>query len=208
MAIYRFRIVFEDFDDVHRDIEIRSVQTFEDLHQAIHSAIGFDGAKPASFYMSDDYWKKGKEITTRDLKEEEKHSVATMKKARLCDFIADPHQKIYYIFDFTAMWTFHIELIKIMVNEEPGAMYPRCVKVTGEAPKQYGITNLGAIPEPDDFDETQSLIDLEEELPEGTEETDEVLVSADEGGVVAGDELETADDELIDEDGATEGDEF
>jgi len=206
MAVYRFRVTFEDFDDVHRDIEIKSTQTFEDLHQALHSAIGFDASKPSSFYMSDDYWKKGKEITTRDLKEEEKESIATMKKSRLCDFIADPHQKIYYIFDFNAMWTFHIELIKIIVNEEAGASYPRCVKVIGEAPKQYGITNLGAVPEPEDFDDSISILE-EEELPEGTE-GEETLVTADDGVEVAGDQLETADDELIDEEGATEGDEF
>jgi len=206
MAVYRFRVTFEDFDDVHRDIEIKSTQTFEDLHQAIHTAIGFDGAKPASFYMSDDYWKKGKEITTRDLKEEEKETVTTMKKSRLCDFIADPHQKIYYVFDFSSMWSFHVELIKIIVNEEMGASYPRCVKVSGEAPKQFGITNLGAVPEPEDFDE--SLVNLdEEELPEGTE-GDDTLVSSDDGAEAPGDELETADDELIDEENATESDEF
>lgn len=206
MAVYRFKITFEDFDDVHRDIEIRSTQTFDELHTAIHSAIGFDASKPASFYMSDDYWKKGKEISNRELKEDEKEKVITMKKARLCDFIADPHQKIYFIFDFTAMWTFHIELVKIFVNEEAGAKYPRCVKVVGDAPKQYGVTNLGAVPEPEDFDEN-SLLDLEEDLPEGTE-GEEVLASADEGGVVAGDELEISDDELIDDEGAAEGEEF
>ncbi|MCX6291505.1 MAG: hypothetical protein NT126_07045 [Bacteroidetes bacterium] len=207
MAVYRFRITFEDFDDIHRDIEIRSTQSFEDLHLAIHGAIGFDPAKPSSFYMSDDYWKKGKEITTRDLKDGEKGVVLIMKKTRLCDCIADPHQKIYYIFDFSSMWTFHIELIKILVNEDPGAVYPRCIKVTGEAPKQYGVTNLGAVPDPEDFDDNQSLIDMEEELPEGTE-GDEAIVAADETGIVAGDDLETADDELIDEEGATEGEEF
>jgi len=206
MAVYRFRLTFEDFDDVHRDIEIKSTQTFEDFHQAIHAAIGFDGAKPASFYMSDDYWKKGKEITTRDLKEEEKDRVVTMKKSRLCDFIADPHQKIYYIFDFNAMWWFHVELIKILVNEEAGATYPRSVKVIGEAPKQYGITNLGAVPEPEDFDESQSLLDLEEELPEGTE--GEEMTAVDDVVSLPGDDLETADDELIDEAGPSEEDEF
>ncbi len=208
MAVYRFRVTFEDFDDIHRDIEIKSTQTFEDLHHAIHNSIGFDATNPASFYMSDDYWKKGKEITRRELNETEKPKVALMKKARLCDFIADPHQKIYYLFDFNAVWTFRIELVKIFVNEEIGANYPRCVKVTGEAPKQYGVTNLGAIPEPEDFDE--NLVALEDEdLPEGTE-GDDALVSADDTEVVAGDNLETAepDDELIDEEGPAEGEEF
>ena len=72
MAIYRFRVTFEDQDDVTRDIEIRSTQTFEDLHHGIHSAIGFDASKQASFYLSDDHWTKGQEFTNRELKENEK----------------------------------------------------------------------------------------------------------------------------------------
>ena len=121
MAVYRFRVTFEDHDDVSRDIEIRSTQTFEDFHHAIHSFIGFDAAKPASFYLSDDNWKKGKEITSRELKGEEKEKVRLMRKTRLADAIADPHQKIYYLFDPSAQWAFRIELIKIIVNEEIGA---------------------------------------------------------------------------------------
>src|SRR4051812_48611120 len=121
MAVYRFRVTFEDHDEVSRDIEIRSTQTFEDLHHAIHSFIGFDASKPASFFMSDDNWKKGKEITSRDLKAAEKEKVKQMRGSRLLDDIADPHQKIYYIFDPAAQWAFRIELMKIIVNEEIGA---------------------------------------------------------------------------------------
>ena len=43
MAIYKFKITFEDYDEVCREIEIKSNQSFEDLHRAIHAAIGFDG---------------------------------------------------------------------------------------------------------------------------------------------------------------------
>ena len=52
--------------------------------------------------MSDEFkqtWET--ELERETLKEEEK--AASMKKSRLCDFIADPHQKIYYVFDFSAM---------------------------------------------------------------------------------------------------------
>src|SRR6266478_5840467 len=120
MAVYRFRITFEDHDDVSRDIEIRSTQTFEDLHHSIHGFIGFDGSKAASFYLSDDNWKKGTEVTSRELKGAEKSKVKTMRYSKLSDSIADPHQKIYYIFDPAVQWAFRIELIKILVNEEIG----------------------------------------------------------------------------------------
>lgn len=216
MATYRFRITFEDHDDVSRDIEIRSTQTFDDLHHAIHSSIGFDASKPASFYMSDDNWKKGREITTKDINEEDGEKIHSVRKARLCDYIIDPHQKIYYVFDFTTPWTFRIELVKINRDEDMSANYPRCLKATGEAPKQYQTVNIATLPVPEDFD---SLADLDEEeleveadelavevseLPEG-EEKDTFLATTDEDAVDS--DFETADEDVIDDE-APEKDDF
>jgi hypothetical protein len=42
MALYRFRITFEDYDDVTREIDIKSNQYFEDLHNAIHQSTGYN----------------------------------------------------------------------------------------------------------------------------------------------------------------------
>lgn len=137
MAIYRFRVSFEEYDDVYRDIEIRSVQTFDLLHSAIQEAIGFDASKPATFYMSNDNWKKGQEITLQKSGKNANADVKIMKDCRLCDFIADPHQKIYYVFDQPSQWTFFIELFKILPETEQSKKYPVCVKFHGDAPKQY-----------------------------------------------------------------------
>jgi hypothetical protein len=219
MATYRFRVTFEDYDDVSRDIEIRSTQTFDDLHHAIHSSIGFDASKPASFFMSDDNWKKGKEITTRDISEEEAETVHSVRKARICDYIVDPHQKIYYTFDLTTPWTFRIELIKINREEDMNASYPRCLKATGDAPKQYQTMNIATLPVPEDFDsileidddvdeaETEETDELgvdADELPEG-EEKDTFLATTDEEGPEA--DFETADEDAIDDE-APEKDDF
>lgn len=189
MATYRFRVIFEDHDDISRDVEIRSTQNFDDLHNAIHSSIGFDGDKPSSFYMSDDNWKKGKEITSKQISENDTSKIS-MKSARLCDYIADPHQKIYYIFDFGSHWTFRIELIKINKEEDPYAKYPRCVKSVNDAPKQYNTLTIGAVAESeeiaalDDIDDEEEDIDAEDseilaidtdELPEGVEKDDTIV---------------------------------
>jgi hypothetical protein len=219
MAIYRFRVTFEEYDDVSRDIEIRATQTFEDLHFAIQNAIGFDASKPASFFMSDDHWKKGREISSRELAEEENDpSVAAMNKARLRDFIADPHQKILYVFDDTTQWGFHIELVKILPQEEAMANYPRCVRTSGEAPRQYAITSAAAIPVPEDFDPDNDLLEEEEEeegevlgvdegeLPEGEESEVAVIEAAGETEVVG--EFDSDDEGIMDDEVSPEGDEF
>ena len=213
MAAYRFRIAFEDYDDIVRDIEIRSTQTFEEFHHAIQNAIGFDASKPASFFLSDDNWKKGKEISTRNLSDEETEKIASVKNSRLCDFIIDPHQKLYYIFD-TTQWAFHIELVRIIRDEEVGAIYPRCVKSSGEAPKQYNTSNIATLPVPEDFDisiddevdeeaESEELLVEEADLPLG-EEKDE-FIKAD---ASSDDDFVSADDDTVDEENTKDADEF
>lgn len=152
MAVYKFRVSFEDYDDINRDIEIKSNQTFADFHNAIHKAIAFDGNASASFYMSNDYWHKGKEITLLE-KDKKTDQISLMDSSQLKNFIVDPHQKIYYIFNFEKPWTFHIELIKIVINEDAKVSYPICVKTLGEAPKQYGnVPLISSTEENDDLD--------------------------------------------------------
>jgi hypothetical protein len=215
MATYRFRVTFEDHDDLSRDIEIRSTQTFDDFHHAIHSSIGFDASKQASFFMSDDNWKKGKELTTRELSNDETETASSIRKARLCDYIIDPHQKIYYTFDPATPWTFRIELIKISREEDATASYPRCVKATGEAPKQYQTVSIATLPVPEDFDaladldeeeeetETDDLAVDETELPEGEEKDDTFVAATDD---VADSEFETEDEAAIDDEGPEKDD--
>ncbi len=216
MATYRFRVTFEEFDDITRDIEIRSTQTFEELHYAIQNAIGFDSSKPTSFFLSDDNWKKGKEFTTRELAYNENEVAIQLKNSRLCDFIIDPHQKIYYLFDISSPWTFRIEMIKINRDEETGASYPRCVKSAGEAPLQYKTNTIAALPVPDeDFDisiedETDEIEDSEvlvvdaTELPEGEEK--ESFIKA--GIESSDDEFETSEEDAVDEESTQDKDDF
>ncbi|MES2837820.1 MAG: hypothetical protein V4667_09880 [Bacteroidota bacterium] len=172
MAVYRFRVTFEDYDEVTRDIEIGYDQTFEDLHNAIQKSIGFDGKNMASFYMTNDTWKKGKEITLVDMSDDEDESkIPIMSKSVLCDFIEDPHQKIIYIFDFMAMWTFQVELIKI-VQEEKGVKYPQCIKSVGVAPKQYKNIKAPGIDDEED-DEPKSKRKNKEKIFDAAEVFDE-----------------------------------
>lgn len=147
MAVYKFRVVYEENDDVFRDIEIKSVQSFEELHNAIQEAIKFDNKHAASFFVSDDYWRKGQEITLRkeDLKldeEEIRKKVAPkklMSETKIAKYIEQPHQRFVYVYDVDVQWTFLLELMKID-NENPKTNYPVCVKTAGNAPKQYKQT--------------------------------------------------------------------
>lgn len=149
MAVYRFRVALEDNDDVYRDIDIKSGQTFEELHHCIQDAFKFDKKHAASFFVSDDYWRKGLEITLRkeDLalsSEEIKLNVEPKKlmaDTKIAKHIDNPHQRFVYVFDENVQWTFLLEMMKI-INEDPKAKYPLISKSVGTAPKQYKQLNV------------------------------------------------------------------
>lgn len=145
MLVYRFNILFEDEADVLRVIDIQANQSFMDLHLAIQKAIGFDASKPASFYLSSDHWRKGREISSS-----EKAGAALMEKARMNQFIADPHQKIVYVSDYDEEWTLRLSLMRIL-KSDPKTAYPALVRSEGDAPKQYKNQTPLADPE-NEFD--------------------------------------------------------
>jgi len=134
--VYRFRVTFEEYDDVIRDIEVKALQSFEDLHLAILASIGFDTKHDASFYHANEQWKRGQEFSTRP-----GTGVKAMKGTRLTDSINDPHQRFGYMIHSHPAWEFYVELFKISKDEDK--VYPSCVKSTGVAPKQYGTSVLG-----------------------------------------------------------------
>ncbi|WP_199120367.1 hypothetical protein [Pedobacter sp. ASV28] len=145
MAIYRFRISFEDYDDITREIDIKTNQTFEDLHRAIHRSTGYNADKSSSFYVSTDNWIKGDEIAIHPSQRKIDNGVVLMENSKLSNFIEDPHQKFYYIYNFDRPYDFHVELIKIILENDPNIEYPYLVKSVGEAPKIIDKTNIGSI---------------------------------------------------------------
>lgn len=140
MALYRFKITFEDYDDVTREIDIKSNQTFLDLHKAIHQSTGYNPEFPSSFYISNDQWIKGEEFTYLPSQRRIDRGVKLMEKVKLSSFIDDPHQKFYYTFNFDRPFDFHVELMKIILDEAPGVTYPVVVKSIGDAPRQFVAT--------------------------------------------------------------------
>lgn len=211
MAVYRFKICFEEDETIVREIEIKSTQTFENFHSIIQSSIGFDGAHPASFFVSTESWRKGKEIIllhkhTRDLKG------TWMHETKIATYVEDPHQKFVYEFDPDGgNWTLFIELMKII--PEAAVTYPRINKSVGAAPPQYKVTSPEEIPLVEEEEDDAVLVDDSEDRyihPEAEEHFDgagedeamprmvvkEVAVElADEEAI----EEETGDGEVFDE---------
>jgi hypothetical protein len=195
MAIYRFKVSFEDYDDIEREIDIKSNQTFEDLHRAIHKSTGYNPELSSSFYVSNDQWKKSEEIAFLPNQRKINNGVASMENSKLSNFIDDPHQKFYYTYNFDRPYDFHVELVKILLEEESGKTYPCVFRSLGESPKMAGSIIIPPVAKAaisDDFDFLNEL-DFQPEDTEDLEEMTEMGINS------ASEDEEDEKDEFMDE---------
>lgn len=145
--LYRFRVILDAEDDVFRDIEIMADNTLEDLHNVILQSFGFDGTEMASFYISDDDWNQGEEISQFDMAEGGS-SIRLMNETTLDDVVSESQTKLIYVYDFLSMWTFLVELAEI-AEPDPQMDYPNLMFVHGQLPMAAPEKEFKA--EEDDF---------------------------------------------------------
>ena len=161
MAVLKFRVYYEDDDAVYRDVVIKHNQTFLDLHQAILKAYDFDNKHGATFYRSNDYWQRGREISFEKYDKEYKAEPLLMADTNIGSEIRDTNQKFIYVYDFAKNWTFLVELINVAKEESSKINYPATSRTEGIGPQQYGTRSLLG----------KKFVDIEEkyELPQKAE---------------------------------------
>lgn len=160
--VYRFRIILDNDteDDVFRDIEIRETDTLEDLHNSITQAFGFDGIEMASFYVSDEDWNQGEEISMFDTSDG--HDQArTMAQTQISEVTHERQTKLIYVYDFFSMWTFYVELAEI-VEEAEGTDYPNLMFVHGQIPTEAPEKSFEAEEDYDDYNEFDDDLDIDD----------------------------------------------
>lgn len=136
MKVYEFNLWMDDAEDVQRKIAISATQNLEELHETILKSVDFDNSQLASFFICDEVWKKGLEISLIDMNPDEDVVIPIMKDTRVDDYLFKVGQKVIYEYDFVMLWRFMIELSKIREYKE-GETLPAILKSNGEAPPQY-----------------------------------------------------------------------
>lgn len=142
MNIYRFSITQPDNEDFERVIDVPSDWTFEQFHKTILASVEFDFEQLASFYICNDEWQKGDEITLIDMHDEEDGKLLFMGEHHLSEFVKKVGDKLSYLYDFVLMWEFKIELVKIESSTKKGEKFPKLFSSKGENPDQYGKEDL------------------------------------------------------------------
>ena len=173
MPLLRFRVYWEDDDQVYRDIEIRPSQTFLDLHKAIIQAYEFDGKHSASFFESNERWMRtGRELNSEVLVNKKDAPALSMVRTPVSALIATPDHKFVYEYDPAKKWTFLVELIGVSKDEDPRRTYPFVLRKEGVAPGQYGVKGVNL----------DKLMEVEEKYDLGADEMAEGFGSEGEEG--------------------------
>ena len=135
--VLKFRVLVdtEEEKDVFRDIEILANQSFLTFHNAILNAFEFSNDQMASFYLSNDNWDKGEEITLMPFDFDSGDTSKSMDDTTLGSRVSKKNQKLLYVYDFLAMWCFYIELVEI--NHPVDKDYPVVTHIYGKAHDQY-----------------------------------------------------------------------
>ncbi|MGB3606287.1 MAG: hypothetical protein WA775_01410 [Psychroserpens sp.] len=160
--IYKFRALLDNDteEDIFRDIEIRETDSLEDLHNAITQSFGFDGLEMASFYISNNDWDQGEEISMFDVSEGA-NAVRLMNETILNTVVSKTQTKLIYVYDFMNMWTFLIELAEI-AEESEGTDYPNLMFVHGQIPDAAPQKEFEAENFDDDYDEFEDELDVDD----------------------------------------------
>ena len=114
MGALKFRVLLDSEKDqeIFRDILIDENENFESFYRTILNSFNFEGQEIGSFFLSNDEWDKGHEISLMDMSysDEDPEITSVMSEAKLVDFMEAPDQKIILVYDFLRMWIFLIEL--------------------------------------------------------------------------------------------------
>ena len=133
---YKFRILLDSKSkvEVFRDIVIGQQATFEVFYRAIKSAFDFTSEQMASFYVSNEDWDKGEEISLMDVNfDPDAEPVALMEHLLLEDRVQGADQKFILVHDFMNMWIFLVELQGFV---DDLADMPQTVLAVGRAPDE------------------------------------------------------------------------
>ena len=140
----KFRVLLDSDknEEVFRDIIIANDANFETFYHAVMEAFGFKGDQMASFYVSNDQWDKGHEISLMDMSYDDDsvdELCNVMQKAIIKDFVSESDQKFILVYDFMKMWIFLIELIGREPMEES---VPKIVLNVGTPPLESSKQDL------------------------------------------------------------------
>ncbi|MGB0178209.1 MAG: IS1096 element passenger TnpR family protein, partial [Owenweeksia sp.] len=103
---YRVRIVLDTDEDVIRDIELNGDAKLNTLHESIIKAFKLYKGEMASFFISNQLWEQGAEISLVNFGNSA-HS-GLMAQKSVSEVMPEKGDRMIYVYDFLNLWTFFL----------------------------------------------------------------------------------------------------
>ena len=129
---YRVRIVLDTDEDVIRDIELNGKEKLNVLHESILSAFDLYTGEMASFFLSNEDWEQGAEISLENFGNTDDADLMASKC--IADVIPEKGDRMIYVYDFLNLWTFFLEVIAI--DDTPAPETPLIHILKGVRPQE------------------------------------------------------------------------
>lgn len=159
--LFLIKFISDEVDGFLRELKIDSDATFLDLNKAVLESCGYPDDQMTSFYICDDEWERGQQITREDMGVgDADEDIYVMEDTRLSELVEDEGQHLEFVFDPFADRSFFIDVKEVI----PGETLKNYVitRAKGSAPKQIAEMDLdlsslktkkiGASPMPTDED--------------------------------------------------------
>ena len=143
--IYKFRLISGDNKVFLRDYEIDSNNNIIEFHKLIQSNLNFDTSQLASFFLADENWNKGLEMTLIDMENDGGPAAIPMDSVRIKDILKERKERLLYVYDILNDNLFFIELMDIF-TPDCAIKYPICSASIGEPPLQMDIVAGSSLP--------------------------------------------------------------
>lgn len=179
--VYRIIILSEEDDFFRREIRIDSEATFQQFNDFLVEHLGFSSAELTTFYISDEAWSKGQEVTAMDMRLNSDEDSYLMSETQLEELIEGRGDRLIFVFDMLSERALFMEV----VEELPGKSLPEpeVTRAEGKAPTQtstlefaetraIGTAAAAAVAFDEDDFLTDEELDLDELDPDGFTDLD------------------------------------
>ena len=132
--IYRLLLLSDENDFFQREITIDAEASFLQLNDFILDSLNYSRKELTTFYVSDEEWQKGQEITLMDMSfgKSEEDSVL-MESTKLEELIENRGDRLIFIFDIISERGLYIELVELLAGSQTE---PKLTHSEGKAPQQ------------------------------------------------------------------------
>lgn len=141
--VYRFVMLSDENDFFKREILIDAEASFLDFNDFIVESLGYSKSEMTTFYLSDEEWNKGQEVTLMDMGMSSEYDSYLMDSTRLEDLLEQKGDRLLFVFDMLSERAFFMELVELLPGES--LVRAKLIRSEGKAPEQISTPELAEL---------------------------------------------------------------